>query len=218
MGGSPPTSSSRKGRPVIRRRPAKPRKDAKAGVAVLGESLKMALRSLLHNRMRTALTMLGIIIGVASVVALMAIGNGAKQDVLERIQAMGTDLLTIERGPPAVRASAGIVTSFLPEDLPSIGSVPGVAMAVPETNLSSLLRFGDQDLMVTVVGTGEDFPQVHDWPPQSGVFFSAEHVKRYAQVVTHRPDRRQEPVPQWHESAGPVCAHWQRALSWSLAY
>ena len=159
------------------------REDAKQGVAVLGEALKMALRSLLHNRLRTALTMLGIIIGVASVVALMAIGNGAKQDVLERIQAMGTDLLTIMRGPPAVRASAGIVTSFLPEDLPSIGDVPGVAMAVPETSLSSLLRFGDQDLTVAVVGTGEAFPQVHDWPPQSGVFFSAEHVKRYAQVV-----------------------------------
>jgi macrolide transport system ATP-binding/permease protein len=95
-----------------------PANDAKPGVAVLGEALKMALRSLLHNRLRTALTMLGIIIGVASVVALMAIGNGAKQDVLERIQAMGTDLLTIERGPPAVRASAEIVTSFLPEDLP----------------------------------------------------------------------------------------------------
>jgi macrolide transport system ATP-binding/permease protein len=159
-------------------------RDAKLGVAVLSEALKMALRSLLHNRLRTALTMLGIIIGVAAVVALMAIGNGAKQDVLERIQAMGTDLLTIMRGPPAVRASAEIVTSFLPEDLPSIVSVPGVAMAVPETNLSSLLRFGDQDLMATVVGTGEDFPRVHDWPPQSGVFFSAEHVKRYAQVVT----------------------------------
>jgi len=96
---------------------------------------------------------------------------------------MGTDLLTIMRGPPAVRASADIVTSFLPEDLPSIANVRGVAMAVPETALSSLLRFGDQDLMVTVVGTGQDFPQVHDWPPQSGVFFSAEHVKRYAQVV-----------------------------------
>ena len=159
-------------------------KDAKQGVAVLGESLMMALRSLLHNRLRTALTMLGIIIGVASVVALMAIGNGAKQDVLERIQAMGTDLLTVMRGPPAVRASATVVTSFLPEDLPSIRSVPGVDMAVPETTLSSLLRYGDQDLMVAVVGTGEDFPQVHDWPPQSGVFFSAEHVKRYAQVVT----------------------------------
>jgi macrolide transport system ATP-binding/permease protein len=157
--------------------------DAKPGTAVLGEAVKMALRSLLHNRMRTALTMLGIIIGVASVVALMAIGNGAKQDVLERIQAMGTDLLTIERGPPNVRAAAAIVTSFLPEDLPFIASVPGVAMAVPETNLSSLIRFGDQDSTVTVAGTGEDFPGVHDWPPQSGVFFTAEHVTRYAQVV-----------------------------------
>jgi len=123
--------------------PGETAKEAKQGVAVLGESLKMALRSLVHNRLRTALTMLGIIIGVASVVALMAIGNGAKQDVLERIQAMGTDLLTIMRGPPAIRASANVVTSFLPEDLPTIQSVPGVAMAVPETTVSSLLRFGD---------------------------------------------------------------------------
>ena len=158
-------------------------KDAEQGVAVLGESLMMALRSLLHNRMRTALTMLGIIIGVASVVALMAIGNGAKQDVLERIQAMGTDLLTIRRGPPNVHASANMVTTFLPEDLPSMRGLPGVDMAVPETTMSSLLRFGDQDLTVAVVGTGEDFPKVHDWPAQSGVFFSTEHVQHYAQVV-----------------------------------
>lgn len=158
--------------------------NAAPGVTVLGEALKMALRSLLHNRMRTALTMLGIIIGVASVVALMAIGNGAKRDVLDRIQAMGTDLLTVMRGPPAVRASAEAVTSFLPEDLPVIVGVPGVDAVVPETNLSSVLRAGNQDLMVTAVGTGEDFPRVHDWPPQSGSFFSTEHVRRYAQVVT----------------------------------
>jgi macrolide transport system ATP-binding/permease protein len=158
-------------------------KEAGPGAAVLGESLKMAWRSLVHNRLRTALTMLGIVIGVASVIALMAIGNGAKQDVLDRIQAMGTDLLTIMRGPPAARASANAVISFLPEDLPSIGGVPGVGMAVPETTMSSLLRFEDQDLTIAVVGTGENFPLVHDWPPQSGVFFSAEQVKSYAQVV-----------------------------------
>jgi macrolide transport system ATP-binding/permease protein len=157
---------------------------ATPGVAILSEAMKMAWRSLIHNRLRTALTMLGIIIGVASVVALMAIGNGAKQDVLERIQAMGTDLLTIERGPPAVRASGEIVTSFLPEDMPAILGVPGVAMAGPETELSSLLRFGNQDLTVTAVGTGADFPRIHDWPPQAGVFFTEEHVTRYAQVVT----------------------------------
>jgi macrolide transport system ATP-binding/permease protein len=96
---------------------------------------------------------------------------------------MGTDLWTIVRGAPGARASSGIVTSFLPEDLPSIRSVPDVSMAIPETNQSALVRFGDQDLMVTAVGTGEDFPQVHDWPPQSGVFFTADHVKSYAQVV-----------------------------------
>ncbi|MEI7661634.1 MAG: MacB family efflux pump subunit [Bacteroidota bacterium] len=156
---------------------------AKQGMAVLGEALKMALRSLVNNRMRTALTMLGIVIGVASVVALMAIGNGAKQDVLERIQAMGADLITVGRGPRNVRASGQVVTSFLPEDLPSLGKLQGVAMAIPETESSSLLRFGNQDLTVTVVGTGEDFPKVHDWPAQSGVFFTAEHVKRYAQVI-----------------------------------
>ena len=154
-----------------------------SGSTVLVDSLKMALRSLMHNRTRTALTMLGIVIGVASVVALMAIGNGAKQDVVERIQAMGTDLLTIMRGPPAVRASAVAVTSFLPEDLPFIARVPGAEMVIPESTSSSLLRYGEQDLLASVVGTGEDFPAVHDWPPQSGVFFSAEHVKRFAQVV-----------------------------------
>jgi len=158
-------------------------KEVKQGTAILGEALMMAFRSLINNRMRTALTMLGIIIGVASVVALMAIGNGAKQDVLERIQAMGTDLLTIERGPPNVRASAEIVVSFLPEDLPFIANVPGVALVDPETEMSTLLRYGNQDLMVTASGTSEDFPMVHDWPPQLGVFFTAEHVKRYAQVV-----------------------------------
>ncbi len=152
-------------------------------LAVLGESVKMALYSLLNNRMRTALTMLGIVIGVASVVALMAIGNGAKQDVLDRIQAMGTDLLTIERGPPNVRASGAIVTSFLPEDLPAIADVPGVAMVDPETELSSLLRYGNHDLTVTAVGTAESFPAVHDWAVAEGSFFTADHVKRYAQVV-----------------------------------
>jgi len=157
--------------------------DAQPGAAVLGETLKMALRSLLHNRMRTALTMLGIVIGVAAVVALMAIGNGAKQDVLERIQAMGTDLLTIERGAPNARASAGAVTSFLPEDLPSITGVPGVMIVNPETSASSLVRFGNVDLTIAVVGTGEAFPEVHDWLPQSGAFFTADDVMRYAQVV-----------------------------------
>ena len=90
----------------------------------LAELIRTSVRGVSANTLRAALTMLGIIIGVASVVALMAIGNGAKQDVLERIQAMGTDLLTIMRGPPAVRASANLVTSFVPEDLSLVKGEP----------------------------------------------------------------------------------------------
>jgi len=160
-----------------------PEKETGQGAAVLGQALRMALRSLVYNRLRTALTMLGIVIGIASVIALLAIGNGAKEDIVERMQAMGTNLLTIERGPRAVRASGEIVTSFLPEDLPALRQVAGVDLAIPEMEQATLLRFGRQDLMVTAMGTGEDFPQVRDWPTLKGVFFSADHVARHAQVV-----------------------------------
>ena len=92
-----------------------------------------------------------------------------------------------------LESSAPPLCSAVPRQLPSgdlkltstlLAPAPTVIFLVPESTSSSLLRFGDQDLTVAVVGTGEDFPQVHDWPPQAGVFFSAEHVKRYAQVVT----------------------------------
>ncbi|MBF0544294.1 MAG: MacB family efflux pump subunit [Candidatus Riflebacteria bacterium] len=157
--------------------------DVKPSIPALGEALKIAVRSLMNNRLRAGLTMLGIIIGVASVVAMMAAGNGAKAAVDERMQAMGTNLLTVERGVPAVRSSGELITTFLPEDIPSIISIPGVEMAIPETEGSTLLRFDNQDLLVTTVGTGEEFPRVHDWPAELGTFFSAEHVKRQAQVV-----------------------------------
>ena len=157
---------------------------AQPGATVLGEALKMAVRSLAHNRLRTALTMLGIVIGVASVVALMAIGNGAKEEVLARIDAMGTNLLSIERGLPSVRASGETVISLIPEDVIAVSNVPGVEVAIPETELLSLLRFGNKGLLITAVGTSEKFPVVRNWPMQTGVFFSAEEVQRYAQVAT----------------------------------
>ena len=151
--------------------------------AVLTEALKMALRSLLHNRLRTALTMLGIVIGVGSVVAMLAIGNGAKQEVLERIKAMGSDLITVKRGIAAVRGSGRGVVTLTPEDLPVLSAVPGVVTAVPETDKTVLLRFGNIDLQLPAVGTSEAFPFVHNWPVRSGTFFTAEDVRHHAQVV-----------------------------------
>ena len=169
---------------------------------VFAESLKMALRSLLHNRLRTALTMLGIIIGVASVVAMLAIGSGARKQVLERIQAMGTDLLDIKRGLAAVRGSSKGVVTLTPEDLPLLTSLPGVTAAVPETDGTVVLRYGNQDLQLTAVGTSEEFPDVRNWPPQTGVFFTAADVQRYGLVVVLGDSVAQELFPQGEDPLG----------------
>ena len=151
---------------------------------VFAESLKMALRSLMHNRLRTALTMLGIIIGVASVVAMLAIGNGARQEVLQRIEAMGTDLLDVKRGLAAVRGSSKGVITLTPEDLPVLTGLPGVAAVLPEIDGTVVLRYGNQDLQLPAAGTSEQFPHIRNWPVQAGVFFDQAAVGRYAlQVV-----------------------------------
>ena len=155
-----------------------------AKTAVLfAEALKMALRSLAHHRLRTALTMLGIVIGVASVVAMLAIGSGAKKEVLERIQAMGTDLLEVKRGLAAVRGSSKGVVTLTPEDLPLLTSLPGVLAVVPETDGAVVLRYSNKDLQVPAIGTSEEFPTVRNWPLQSGVFFASSDVNRYGRVV-----------------------------------
>ncbi len=151
--------------------------------AVALESLLMAGRSLAHNRLRTGLTMLGIVIGVASVVAMLAIGEGAKRQVIERINAMGTDLLSVKRGVAGVRGASRGIETLSAHDLGPINALPGVAMAVPETDRTVLVRQGNRDLLVPAVGTGESFPLVRDWPVRRGAFFNAEDVRRHAQVI-----------------------------------
>jgi macrolide transport system ATP-binding/permease protein len=169
---------------------------------VFAEALKMALRSLLHNRLRTALTMLGIIIGVASVIAMLAIGAGAKKEVLERIQAMGTDLLDIKRGLAAVRGSGKGVVTLTPEDLPLLTSLPGVVAAVPESNGTVVVRYGNKDLQVPAVGTTEAFPEVRNWPLQAGVFFNAADMKDYRLVVALGLSVAQELFPDGESPLG----------------
>lgn len=157
--------------------------NAATPAVLLLEAIKTALRSLAHHRLRSLLTMLGIIMGVGSVVAMLAIGNGAKRDVLERIQAMGTDLITIKRGAAAVRGSGRGVVTLTPEDLPALSALPGVVAVTPETDRSVLLRHGSKDLALPAMGSNENYPVIRNWPTSAGAFFSAADVQRYAQVV-----------------------------------
>ncbi len=142
----------------------------------------MALHSLRANLMRTVLTLLGIIIGVASVVAMLAIGGGAKQLIVDRITAMGSNLLLVRPGAPNIRNSGG-VTTLVAADAEALTDLPNVVVAVPEYQSSATIRTGGSDYWTTVNAGGSDFPIARDWPVATGVFFNDDDLKDYAPVV-----------------------------------
>jgi len=157
------------------------RKNA-SSMASLVEAGKAAVAALRANVFRTALTLLGIVIGVASVIAMLAVGNGAKQQVLDRISGMGTNLLLVRPGAPNQRGTGGIAT-LMPEDAAAIAALPNVLAAVPEQGGSATARFGGTDYQTQVNATGAEFTQARAWPVARGLFFSQDDVRSYAAVA-----------------------------------
>ena len=147
-----------------------------------GEAVKMAFRSLRMNVFRTALTLLGVVIGVGAVVAMLAIGNGSKASVLDRISAMGTNLLLIRPGAPGVRSS-GDVATLKPSDAIAIDGLANVTAAVPERTTGVTVRYGNIDYSTQANGTWPDYTTAHDWSLAEGGFFSKADVDGYAPVV-----------------------------------
>ncbi len=147
------------------------------------EATRTALRALRANLSRTVLTLLGIVIGVASVITMLAIGDGAKQQVLDRISAMGTNLLLIRPGPPVRRGVGGNVASLVPDDAEAIAALPNVLAAVPELGGTVTARYGGEDYQTQATGTTATYPVARDWPLSRGVFFSDADVKSYATVA-----------------------------------
>ncbi len=154
-----------------------------ASIPDVTEAGKMALRSLSTNIMRTMLTLLGIIIGVASVVAMLAIGNGAKQQVLDRISAMGTDLLLIRPGAPNQRFVGGFRATLVPADAEAIAKLPNVDQAVPEFPTNATVRYQKNDAQTNVDGTTADYTDARDWQTSGGAFFTDQDVQDYEPVV-----------------------------------
>jgi len=148
----------------------------------LMEAAKMALRSLRVNIFRTCLTLLGIVIGVGAVVAMLAIGDGSKREVLSRIEAMGTDLLVIRPAGRGVR-TAGDVVALTTDDALAVGEVPNVGHSVPEDSGRVVLRSGAVDYTTTATGSTEAYASARNWPLRRGTFFSAADVKAYAPVA-----------------------------------
>jgi macrolide transport system ATP-binding/permease protein len=146
------------------------------------EAFKMAMRALRANVFRTVLTLLGIVIGVGSVVAMLAVGDGAKQSVLSRISAMGTNLLLVRPGAPNSRGAGGIAT-LIPADADAIAALPNVVAAVPELTGNVTLRYGNTDYQTQANATTAPFPTARDWPVARGTFLNQQDLRSYAPVA-----------------------------------
>ncbi|WP_029653557.1 MacB family efflux pump subunit [Marinobacter daepoensis] len=147
------------------------------------EGLKSALRALKSNVFRTALTLLGIVIGVASVITMLAIGEGARKDVVDRISTMGSDLLLVRPGGPDQRGGRWSVTTLVPGDFKSINEIPGVLAAIPELTGGQTLRYFNRDHAAEINATSYQFPVARQWPVAEGTFFSAADEDGYAAVA-----------------------------------
>ena len=151
-------------------------------VASMQEALVTAWRSLRVNLFRTVLTLLGIIIGVAAVVAMLAVGEGSRQKVLDRISSFGTNLMLIRPGAAGIR-NTGDIATLVPDDAAAIKALPNIEAALPERSGRATVRLGNIDYQTSVQGTGENFPAARDWPVAEGQFFNSDDMKHYAAVV-----------------------------------
>ncbi|MGN6735952.1 MAG: MacB family efflux pump subunit [Candidatus Binatia bacterium] len=160
-------------------------RDLSKGVSLaasMQEALVTAWRSLRVNLFRTVLTLLGIIIGVAAVVAMLAVGEGSRQKVLDRISSFGTNLMLIRPGAAGIR-NTGDIATLVPDDAAAIKTLPNIEAALPERSGRATVRLGNIDYQTSVQGTGEDFPSARDWPVAEGQFFNTDDMKHYAAVV-----------------------------------
>ena len=150
------------------------------------ESFLMAWASLVANKMRSILTMLGIIIGVAAVIALVSIGNGVKQDVQNSISSLGSNLLMVMPGAPrtpGVRQSAGSMKSLKVSDYEAISKLDGVKAASPMTSGSYVVIYQNKNWTTTVSGVNSNYMDVNNWSIKSGRFFSDKNVQNRERVA-----------------------------------
>ena len=150
------------------------------------ESFLMAWASLIANKLRSLLTMLGIIIGVAAVIALVSIGNGVKQDIEDSISSLGSNLLVVLPGAPrtpGARSSQGSMKSLKISDYEAIAKLEGVKAASPMTNGSYVVIYQNKNWTTSVAGVNSNFQDVNIWTMTSGRFFSDKNVQNRERVA-----------------------------------
>ncbi len=150
-------------------------------------TLKISLRALGRNKLRAFLTMLGIIIGVGAVIAMVAIGEGAKRRVQEQIASLGTNLLVVLPGTLTMggaRTGSGGVQSLVDSDAKAImDEIPLVSQAAPVVRAVQQVIGGDQNWSTTIQGVAPEFQQIRAWAVVQGRFVSQADVDSTAKVA-----------------------------------
>ncbi len=135
----------------------------------LVDAVHAAWRVMWINRFRTALTLLGIVIGVASVVVMLAVGEGSKRQVMAEMGAFGSNIIYLSGMSPRPRAPLGIITL---NDVAALSTLPQVEMIMPINGAEIGVRYGNVDHTMYTGGNGIDFPAIFNWPVVQGSFFT----------------------------------------------
>jgi putative ABC transport system permease protein len=147
----------------------------------------VAIKALRRNAMRTALTALGMIIGVAAVIVMVAIGTGARTSIESQIRSAGSNIVMVNAGSGGfgpVRQGQGAVTTLTADDAEAIRTaVPGIRYISPGLNSRTQIIAETSNWNTQVQGTSEELPDLRSWPVQMGSFFSAGEVRAAAKVV-----------------------------------
>ncbi len=142
-------------------------------------TFRIALKALNRNKLRTMLTMLGMIIGVGAVITMVALGNGAQATIEAQIQASGTNLITVNAGnfsAGGVRQGFGMNTTLTPADAFAIRELATVEYVAPQVSTRTQVVAGNQNWSTQLEGTDVDLPLIRSWPMKYGSWFSPQDV------------------------------------------
>ena len=148
--------------------------------------LRVALKALARNKMRTALTMLGMIIGVSAVITMVALGTGAQSSIETQIQAAGTNMIMVSAGnfqAGGVRMGQGNASTLSPDDALAIQNVEGVQYTAPGVSTRGQVVAGNMNWGTQIQGTDVDLPLIRSWPATRGAFFTPTDVLTAAKVA-----------------------------------
>jgi putative ABC transport system permease protein len=154
----------------------------------IARSIKISRKQLLAHKLRTILALVGIIIGVSAVIIMVAIGKGAQNEVLGKIEAMGTNLLIVNAGQVQKTAGRmqirGDVTTLTLQDADALQKESSlVKFAVPVQSKKLQVKFGNLSSNTTIVGTTTEFQKVRNFRAEKGCFFSAEENRASRRIA-----------------------------------